>query len=94
MMTILFLPLGFIAAMIVWDLYTAAQRKREYMKMKQEAARLENERRERLTSWAHERFEKAELNGIPAHIVAKRVLVNGWEKQRAANTPVNGADQK
>lgn len=88
MMTILCLPLGFIAAMIVWDMYTAAQRKREYNKMKQEAIRLEKERRERLTSWAHKRFEKAELNGIPAHVVATRVLVNGWDRETAVNTPV------
>lgn len=92
MMTILFLPLGFIAAMIVWDLYTIAQRKREYKKMEQEAIRLENERRERLTDWGHKHFKKAALNGIPPHVAATRVLVNGWDREKAATTPVKGAE--
>jgi hypothetical protein len=86
--------LGFIVSLLIWSLYEEIKRAVQYKKMKQEAIRLENERRERFASWTYEQFKGAETNGIPAHIVATRVLVNGWDKKTAVNTPVKGMDSK
>ncbi len=79
--------LGFIAVLVIWKAYEEMKRAAEYKKVKKEAARLENERRERLVLWADTNVNRAEENGVPAHVVATRILVQGWDEEKAVHVP-------